>query len=76
MLAEFSSEHDRLFANGDEAVFYENRQDLLDKTRLYLSNDTLRHSIAKAGRARCVASNYSHDGRMTFMLEKAFHQRP
>ena len=76
MLAEFSSEHDRLFANGDEAVFYKNRQDLLDKTRLYLSNDTLRHSIAKAGRARCVASNYSHDGRMAFMLEKAFHQRP
>ena len=76
MLAESSSEHDRLFANGKEAVFYNGRQDLLDKTQRYLSDDTLRQSIAEAGRERCVASDYSHDRRMAFMLETALSQRP
>ena len=75
LLAEFSSEHDRLFANGKEAVFYNGQQDLLDKAQRYLSDDTLRHSVAKAGRKRCLASDYSHDGRMAFMLEAALRQQ-
>lgn len=76
MLAEFSHEHDRLFADGKEAVFYTSAEDLLDKAGRFLDDEPARRAIAGAGRERCVTSNYSHDSRMEFMLEAALRQRP
>lgn len=76
MLAEYSSDHARLFADGREAVFYLNLEDLLEKTRYFLDHDEEREKIAVAGRVRCENSGYSHDARMAFMLEAALKQRP
>jgi len=75
MLAEYSSEHARLFADGREAVFYHDLDDLLAKVRHYLNHDDEREMIAAAGRRRCLDSGYSHDDRMRFMIEAAVKQR-
>ena len=56
-----------------EAVFYNGQQDLLDKAQRYLSDDTLRHSVAEAGRKR-----FSHPTTVTMdawpSLETALRQ--
>ncbi len=75
MLAEYSSEHARLFVDGREAVFYGDADDLLEKARHFLSHDEQRRTIAAAGRQRCLDSGYSHDQRMKFMLDAALKQR-
>jgi len=75
MLAEHSTEHDRLFIDGKEAVFYTNAHDLLDKAQYYLKNSAARQKIATAGRRRCLDSDYSHDNRVALMLNLALKQQ-
>ncbi|MEK9723264.1 MAG: glycosyltransferase, partial [Rhodospirillaceae bacterium] len=62
-------------ADGREAVFYQGPDDLLAKARHYLANDAERQAVAAAGRRRCEVSGYSHDARLTFMLDAAMKQR-
>ena len=76
MLAEYSSEHGRLFEDGREAVFYRDRQELLDKIGYYLAHEDERAAIAEAGRRKCLDAGYSHDGRLRTMLAAADRQRP
>jgi spore maturation protein CgeB len=64
MLAEQSNEHDRMFQDGREAVFFERPEELLAKTRYYLRHEAERAAIAAAGRTRCVASDYSYASRL------------
>jgi hypothetical protein len=64
MLAEQSNEHDRMFQDGREAVFFERPEELLAKTRYYLRHEADRAAIAAAGRTRCVASDYSYASRL------------
>ena len=68
MMAEYSDEHAALFEEDKEAVYFRSREELVEKIRYYLAHDEERQSIAKAGRARCLADNYSQKGRMNFML--------
>ena len=75
MLAQHSVEHDRLFINGKEAVFYTDARDLLDKAQFYLKHCDARNTIAAAGRERCLASDYSHDNRVALMLNLAIKQQ-
>lgn len=72
MLAERSDDHRRLFEEDKEAVFFSSPEDMLEKARYYLANEAERLKIAAAGRARCVAADYSHAARVRFMLEQAF----
>ena len=74
MLAEQSTEHTRLFSDGKEAVFYNDKHELLHKAKKYLSDPTARKAIAQAGRKRCVDADYSHDNRMAFMIDAAIQQ--
>jgi len=71
MLAERSAEHERLFEDGKEAVYFDSNQDLLEKIRYFLDHEDERKSICLAGRARCESSGYSHLERMRFMLKEA-----
>ncbi len=75
MLAEHSDEHARLFADGKEAVYYRDHDELVEKTRYYLSRKDERQAIAAAGRQRCLDSGYSHDDRLKFMLSQALDTR-
>jgi len=76
MLAEYSDEHARLFAGGREAAYYRDRAELVRNVRYYLEHTAERDAVARAGRARCLSSGYSHDERLKFMLSAALDTRP
>ena len=68
MVAERSPEHDRLFEDGKEAIYFEGNAELLEKTRYYLAHEDQRAKIALAGYERSRRSDYSHENRMADML--------
>lgn len=72
MLAEYSDEHARLFAEGKEAAFFRSRDELVQKILYFREHDDERKSIAAAGRQRCIESGYSHEDRVAFMLDSVF----
>jgi len=69
MLAEWSEEHERLFEEDREAVFFRAREELVEKCRYYLSHEDERSAIARAGYERCIRDGYGQPARMKFMLE-------
>jgi len=72
MLAEKSGVHLSLFEEGKEAVFFESKEELLEKVKYYLDHPEERKAIAKAGHTRCVSSGYSHEARLRGVLGKIF----
>lgn len=60
LMAERTTEHEALFKDGEEAVFFSNNEELLEKCRYYLSHTEELKKIAKAGRERCISSGYSN----------------
>jgi len=69
MLAERTGEHLRLFVEGQEAEFFSDFDELLQKVRYYSTHDAERERIAHAGRERCVQSGYSNHDRLTTVLK-------
>ena len=59
LLAERTTLHQGLFEEGKEADFFSSDEEMLDKTRFYLTHEDARMRIASAGRARCERSGYS-----------------
>ena len=57
MMAPRTHELEGYFKDGKEAVYFDSKQDLLQKIRYYLVRDSERIGIAQTGRKRCV-----HDG--------------
>ncbi len=72
MLAERTVEHQKLFDEGKEAVFFDinNPQELLEKVKYHLAHDEERKTIANAGRKRCTDGGYSHHDRLRYMVEQ------
>lgn len=70
MLAERTYEHQMLFEETKEADFFSHNEELLDKTRFYLSNPRIRLKIALAGRQRCERSGYSWDSILSKVIKK------
>jgi spore maturation protein CgeB len=54
-----------LYAEDKEAIYYESVDELIDKARFYLKNDTSRRKIAEAGFKRCQTSGYDIYSRMS-----------
>lgn len=63
LLAERTAEHESLYDDGKEAVFYDGLDELREKLAYYLAHDEEREQIAAAGRERCLRSDYAHTGR-------------
>lgn len=70
MLAEKSNAHLSLFEDKKEAVFFETKEELLEKVKYYLTNEEERNKIAEAGLERCKNSGYSHKDRMEYVVNK------
>lgn len=69
MLAERSPAHERLFVEGEEAVFFGNDiEELVAHLHCYLANQKACKKIAAGGRCRCVQSGYDHDSRLQELL--------
>ena len=52
LLAEETEDHKKLFKENHEAVFFKNKNELLEKIKYYLINDEKRKYIAKSGRIK------------------------
>ncbi len=61
MMAEKTTEHEKLFENNNEAVFFSSNEELLKKCRYYLSHPEERYMIIKQGIIRCKQSGYSNN---------------
>ena len=72
MLAERTSEHTRLFKEGQEAEFFSSNQELLAKVTQYLDDAVMREKIAKAGYERCATSGYSFRERFELLFRDIF----
>jgi hypothetical protein len=72
LLAERTSEHAALFRDGLEAAFYSSREELLARCRYFLEHPDERGAIARAGRARCEASDYSYTAHVGAALGVVF----
>lgn len=69
MLAERTVDHQILFAEDVEAVFFSSIDEAVDKAKYYISHDRERQKIATKGYERCITSGYSNHERMKQMLE-------
>jgi spore maturation protein CgeB len=68
MLADRTDEHLALFAEGVEAAYFGDDDELLTKVRHYLEYPGERRRIAAAGRERCLRDGYGNPSRITGML--------
>jgi len=69
MLAERTDEHEVLFENGKEAVYFDTNEDLLKKVKYYLENEEKRKVIAKAGYDRTRSGDYSYNNMVEKILD-------
>ena len=72
MLAEASELHLSLFSDGKEAVFFESKEELLEKLKYYLVHDAERKLIAGKGYERGIQSGYDHTSRLKQVIETVF----
>ncbi|WP_334163951.1 CgeB family protein [Phenylobacterium sp.] len=72
MLAERTGEHAELFREGEEAEFFETKEELLDKVRAYLAAPEQRAQVAKRGYERTRNSDYSYRAMVERIVQQAF----
>lgn len=70
MLAERSHLHLNLFRENEEAVFFESKEELLEKVKYYLINKEIRQIIAQAGLDASIQKKYSHECRLEMVINK------
>ena len=70
LFSEDSEPHRRYFEEGKEAVFFScsDMSGTLEKCRLYLENVKKRTEISRAGRQRCIVSEYDHEASLSGVL--------
>jgi spore maturation protein CgeB len=68
LLAERTQKHQRYFRESEEAEFFSDGKELLEKCRYYLEHDEERQRIASAGRQACLTLGYSYHDRMRAMM--------
>ena len=72
MIAERTVEHQQLFNENIEAVYFETNKELLKKVKFYLQNDILRNTIAERGYERAIKSGYSYENMIKIIINESF----
>lgn len=75
MMAERTSEHQAMFEEGKEAVFFSSNEELLKKCKYYLSHEEERKQIATAGLKRCQTSGYSNENTIRNVINNILKER-
>jgi hypothetical protein len=70
LLAPKTEEVALAFEENQEAVFFDDAEELVDKALFYLDHEIDRKRIAEAGNRRCFTSGYSWFGRMRELIPK------
>jgi spore maturation protein CgeB len=76
LLAERTTDHQRLFREGIEAEFFEGLDELIAKCRYSLDHEPARRKIAEVGYRRCVLGGYGYEGRIRKVVSKAMAIQP
>jgi spore maturation protein CgeB len=67
LLTNYQEDYLRFFSPGEEFVYYQSRQDLMDKIKYYLEHEDDRKEIARKGYAK-VHSEHTYEQRIDEML--------
>jgi hypothetical protein len=70
LLAERCPGHEAKFKEGEEAAFFSDTADLIEKIRRYLPDEAARARIAAAGHERAVRDGYSNDLQVGRIVER------
>lgn len=70
LLAERSPGHLSKFKEDEEAVFFSDTKELLEKIRRYLPDEAARNRIAAAGLARAVRDGYHNDRQVHLIMQR------
>ena len=71
--AERTAEHQYLYCEGEEAVFWADAAECADACLKLLANDGLRREIARRGRERCLRNETLNEQSMAFVISQAGH---
>jgi spore maturation protein CgeB len=70
MLAQRSHLHEQFFEENKEAVFFDTKEELLEKVKYYLQHTEERKAIAIAGYNKCFSAGFTHRDRLIDVLKK------
>lgn len=68
MLSEYSADLASLYQEGNEADFFRNRDEMMDKIEFYLRDDAARIRVAEGGHRRVMSDGHDIDSRMRELL--------
>lgn len=69
MIAERTNEHKVLFEEDKEAIYFDSKEELLEKVTQSLNNDSEREIIRAAGHRKCIEEDYSYDNMANLIME-------
>ncbi len=69
-VSERTEDHLKLFDEDKEMIYFSDNNELLEKVRFYLHHEKEREKIAKAGRQRCINSDYTQARRYREVLSR------
>ncbi len=70
LCAERTAEHEKLYVDGEEAVFWSSPEECAERCTLLLNDEALRLRIARQGRVRCLENKSTNESTLASILDK------